>query len=67
MTTPSNNPDHQSEAVLERYNAELACAIETRWQNWWEEQNTYLVPNPGEPGFDRDRPKYFCLDMFPYP
>ena len=67
MTTPSTNPDHQSEAVLERYNAELACAIETRWQTWWDQQNTYLVPNPGEPGFDPDRPKYFCLDMFPYP
>ncbi len=50
-----------------RYDARLADEIETRWQAWWEEHGTFRQPNPGEPGFDPSRPKYYCLDMFPYP
>jgi len=50
-----------------RYNAALADAIETRWQTWWADHDTYRVPNPGEDGFDASRPKFYCLDMFPYP
>ena len=41
--------------------------IEPRWQRVWEERQTFHVPNPGEPGFDPSRPKYYVLDMFPYP
>jgi leucyl-tRNA synthetase len=50
-----------------RYTAALANEIETRWQAWWEQDRTYVVPNPGEAGFDASRPKYYVLDMFPYP
>ncbi|MEL6740014.1 MAG: class I tRNA ligase family protein, partial [Planctomycetota bacterium] len=50
-----------------RYTAELANAIETRWQHRWEAEGTHRQPNPGEAGFDASRPKYFALDMFPYP
>jgi leucyl-tRNA synthetase len=50
-----------------RYDAALASDIETRWQAHWEARSTFRQPNPGEPGFDASRPKYFCLDMFPYP
>tara|TARA_R110000782_G_scaffold19140_5_gene52236 strand:+ start:1953 stop:4826 length:2874 start_codon:yes stop_codon:yes gene_type:complete len=50
-----------------RYDAALADTIETRWQRWWDEHEVYRQPNPGEPGFDASRPKYYCLDMFPYP
>lgn len=32
-----------------------------RWQNWWEENGTYHVTE------DSSRPKYYVLDMFPYP
>jgi len=35
--------------------------IEEKWQNWWEENNTYKVDN------NSDKPKYYVLDMFPYP
>ena len=28
---------------------------------------TFHAPNPGEPGFDATKPKYYVLDMFPYP
>jgi leucyl-tRNA synthetase len=41
--------------------------IEPRWQRVWEERQTFHAPNPGEPGFDPSRPKYYVLDMFPYP
>ncbi|MCP4570908.1 MAG: leucine--tRNA ligase [bacterium] len=39
--------------------------IEPRWQKIWEEQQTFRTPNPGEPG--GDKPKFYVLDMFPYP
>ncbi len=42
-------------------------AIEAKWQAFWEERATFVVPNPGEPGFDPAKPKYYVLDMFPYP
>lgn len=35
--------------------------IEQRWQTWWKEQQTYKT------GIRNDRPKYYVLDMFPYP
>ena len=41
--------------------------FEPQWQAYWEEHQTFRVANPGEPGFDPSRPKYYVLDMFPYP
>ncbi len=41
--------------------------LEPKWQAIWEEQRSFHAPNPGEPGFDPTRPKYYVLDMFPYP
>jgi leucyl-tRNA synthetase len=41
--------------------------IEARWQAAWLERKAFHAPNPGEPGFDSTRPKYYVLDMFPYP
>ena len=61
-STPS--PD---DAPPFRYTARLADQIETRWQNHWDQQQTFRQPNPGEPGFDPSKPKFYCLDMFPYP
>ncbi|MDA1008467.1 MAG: leucine--tRNA ligase [Planctomycetota bacterium] len=50
-----------------RYDAALADAIEQRWQKQWESDGVYRVLNPGEEGFDPSKPKFYCLDMFPYP
>ncbi|MCA9292939.1 MAG: leucine--tRNA ligase [Phycisphaerales bacterium] len=50
-----------------RYTAQLANEIELRWQGWWEAHQTFEQPNPEEPGFDASKPKFYCLDMFPYP
>jgi len=36
-------------------------SIEKKWKNYWEENQTYKVSN------DSDKPKFYVLDMFPYP
>jgi len=36
-------------------------AIEAQWQKYWAENETYKVST------DNSRPKYYVLDMFPYP
>ena len=35
-----------------RYTARLADTIETRWQRWWAEHDTFRTPNPSDPPFD---------------
>jgi len=35
--------------------------IEKKWQKHWKDQKTYKVD------IDKNRPKYYVLDMFPYP
>ncbi|HEV8112936.1 MAG TPA: leucine--tRNA ligase [Planctomycetota bacterium] len=42
-------------------------AIETKWQRHWKEQGTFRASNPGDPDFDPKKPKWYVLDMFPYP
>src|SRR5580700_8148546 len=44
--------------TTERYNAREA---EPRWQKVWEERETFVTRN------DDPRPKYYVLEMFPYP
>ena len=41
--------------------------FEPKWQSYWSENKTYGTPSPGEEGFDASKPKYYILDMFPYP
>ncbi len=36
-------------------------AIESKWQQFWKENKTYKVD------IDKDKPKFYVLDMFPYP
>jgi leucyl-tRNA synthetase len=61
----SDTPPH-------RYTAALAGRIEAAWQDRWEQEGTFLAPNPvGDlsVGFDKvaDATKLYVLDMFPYP
>ena len=45
-------------SMTQRYDVK---ETETRWQAVWEERGTFVVePDPG-------RPKYYVLEMFPYP
>jgi len=41
--------------------------FEPKWQSRWDSDKTFRTPNPGEDGFDASKPKYYVLDMFPYP
>ncbi|MDE0569730.1 MAG: leucine--tRNA ligase [Verrucomicrobiales bacterium] len=41
--------------------------IETKWQSHWDQQETFKSLNPGDEGFDPEMPKFYALDMFPYP
>ena len=41
--------------------------IEPKWQAIWDERQLFHGPNPGEKGFDPAKPKFYVLDMFPYP
>ena len=43
------------------YNTHEIQRIEEKWQRRWAEQKTFKVAR------DDQRPKYYCLEMFPYP
>lgn len=45
-------------SVKERYDFK---EIEEKWQARWEAEDIYSVPDFS------DKPKYYCLEMFPYP
>ena len=53
-----------SEAAPARYDPH---EIERRWQQVWEAESTWVVPNPGAPEFDASKPKNYVLEMLPYP
>ncbi len=36
-------------------------ALEVKWQGYWEQHRTFRVAD------DQTLPKFYCLDMFPYP
>lgn len=38
-----------------------ASKIENKWQKKWEENKVFKVT------YDKNKPKYYCLEMFPYP
>ena len=44
--------------TFERYNARAA---EPKWQKIWNDADLFRTPN------DSTRPKYYVLEMFPYP
>lgn len=37
--------------------------IEPKWQRYWEENKTFQTPDE----IDTSKPKFYVLDMFPYP
>jgi leucyl-tRNA synthetase len=43
------------------------ATIEPKWQQFWLANKVFKAPNPGDPCFDPKRPKFYALDMFPYP
>ena len=57
-----NRLEHSNKGILakkmERYNHK---ATEEKWQKKWDKNEVYLTSN------SRDKPKYYVLEMFPYP
>jgi len=43
---------------VERYNFK---SVESYWQNYWEENNFFKTK------LDKNKKKFYCLEMFPYP
>ena len=43
---------------MDRYNHKL---IEQKWQNFWSKNKTFVVKA------DKNKKKFYCLEMFPYP
>ena len=43
---------------MERYNFKL---VENKWQKVWEEEKPFAVK------IDKNKKKFYCLEMFPYP
>jgi leucyl-tRNA synthetase len=47
--------------------------IEKKWQDFWEKNHTFQTEDPSEFHLNNGenkgniKPKYYCLDMFPYP
>ena len=41
--------------------------FEPQWQQRWESEKTFRTPGPGDADFDPTKPKFYVLDMFPYP
>jgi leucyl-tRNA synthetase len=39
--------------------------IENKWQKYWDENKTFKTPDFNK--LDKKKPKYYVLDMFPYP
>jgi leucyl-tRNA synthetase len=64
-------PTQEAHDLQHRYTAAYANAVEEKWQRSlaWPDGRGYghRQPNPGEEGFDASKPKFYCLDMFPYP
>ena len=43
---------------MERYNFK---DIELKWQSFWEKEKTFSTQ------VDKNKKKFYCLEMFPYP
>src|SRR5215471_14172982 len=69
---PNKNPVFKAKTGLPGYSSPTVqgadrmpgyhpSVIEPRWQKYWEEHKTFRTPDVS------DKPKYYILDMFPYP
>jgi len=47
--------------MAERVKKYSPDVIEPKWQNYWDSKKTFKVE------VDTSKPKFYCLDMFPYP
>ncbi|GMH19448.1 hypothetical protein Nepgr_021289 [Nepenthes gracilis] len=60
------NGEEEEEEIKNRENLKRAYPfheIEPKWQHYWEVNRTFRTPDD----VDTSRPKFYVLDMFPYP
>ena len=43
---------------MDRYNFKI---VENKWQDFWEQNNAFKTK------IDKNKKKFYCLEMFPYP
>lgn len=71
MSEARENTEKTSTGPEHRYTPQLANQIESRWQQYWDDNGTFHAPNPtGDLALaDGTLPedKLFVQDMFPYP
>lgn len=58
-------PGGNGSAAPARSGAYPFAEIEAKWQAYWEEHKTFRTPPLAE--LDTSKPKFYALDMFPYP
>ena len=66
--TPTETPDARTPSAppaRPRRHVYDAAEIEPKWQRIWREQQAFRTPD--DPELLASRPKYYVLDMFPYP
>lgn len=59
----SASPQTSGELEGRVSNAYPFTDIEKKWQSYWDENSTFRTPHE----VDTSKPKYYVLDMFPYP
>lgn len=64
LTSSSELEEKQQEEIKSKSKAYPFTEIELKWQNYWSENNTFNIPIKN---IDKTKPKYYVLDMFPYP
>lgn len=58
--SPAPAPEGEAKVASQAY---PFSEIERKWQQYWEENKTFRTPDD----IDISKPKYYVLDMFPYP
>jgi len=56
-------PSAEIEETVGKSTAYPFTTIEAKWQEHWEQNQTFRTPDE----IDTSKPKYYVLDMFPYP
>lgn len=63
VETLSETPSTADDASPKQSTAYPFPEIEKKWQEYWEANKTFRTPDE----VDTSKPKYYVLDMFPYP
>jgi leucyl-tRNA synthetase len=53
--------------IMSDYNKEEIKRIEAKWRQEWDKRKVYRTDLPGDVAGKAKKPKYYVLDMFPYP